>query len=108
MGMFDEYIPRPPLSCPACGKILEGWQGKDGPCAVMIWRQGVATPIDQAIEDESVRLTDAERADFRLPEEFLIYTQCCASYFIEADCACNDNVWRRTELEKAETAVQGK
>jgi len=108
MGMFDEYQPIPPLDCPACNAFLRGWQGKDGPCALFVWRQGVAAPIYQMIEDDDVRLTDEQLAEWRLPEEFTIYTTCCSGFFIEADCYCTDGVWTRTELLTAEHAVQRK
>lgn len=109
MGMFDEYIPDPPLDCPACGGVLDGWQGKDGPNALMVWQQGIAGPIDQAIEDEDIRLLPEQLATFRLPQEFLIYTQCCHEhFFIEAECHTADEIWMRTELDTAETTIQAK
>lgn len=73
MGMFDEFTPVPPLCCPACGKELHGWQGKDGENALMVWQQGVAAPIDQSIDDEDVKLEPEKLAVFRLPERFSIY-----------------------------------
>lgn len=109
MGMFDDYIPDPPLRCPACDSVLEGWQGKDGPNALMIWQQGIAGPIDQAIEDENVRLEPQQLSTFRLPDQFTIYTQCCGgSFFIDAECYASGGTWSRTELITAETAKQGK
>lgn len=108
MGMFDEYIPDPPLSCPACGKELHGWQGKDGPNALMVWKQGQAAPSDQAIEDQEIRLQPEDLATFRLPEEFLIYTQCCARFFIEADCACVQGTWTHITPTTVENATQHK
>ena len=53
MGMFDYYEPDPALACPVCRAPLAGWQGKDGPCALLVWRQGVASPVDQAVPEES-------------------------------------------------------
>ena len=109
MGMFDEYIPDPPLNCPACGSELDGWQGKDGPSALMVWRQGIAGPIDQAIEDEDVRLEPERLAEFRLPEEFEIYATCCVPEFlVEAVCTASDGVWSHTEMITAEMAKQSK
>ncbi len=107
--MLDEYIPDPPLDCPACGSVLDGWQGKDGPNALMIWQQGVAGPIDQAIDDEEVKLEPERLAKFRLPDRFSIYTTCCGrGFFVEANCYTNDETWSRTELVTAETAKQQK
>ena len=73
MGMFDEYIPDPPLRCPACGSLLDGWQGKDGLNELMVWRQGVAAPIGQSIGEDFEREPD-QLAKLRLPERFAIYT----------------------------------
>ena len=111
--MFDEYIPDPPLNCPACGKELEGWQGIDGPCALMVWRQGVAAPVKQQIADEDVRLTAEDLDHFRLPEQFLIYTNCCGGdrglgFFVEAECRTNQEIWMQADLITAETAKQHK
>lgn len=75
----------------------------------MIWRQGVAGPIDQAIDDEEVKLESERLAKFRLPDQFLIYTTCCGNgFFVEADCYTDDETWSRTELITAETARQQK
>ncbi len=109
MGMFDEYIPDPPLHCPACESPVGGWQGTDGPNALMIWQQGIAAPIDQAIEDEEVKLLPEQLAIFRLPEEFAIYTDCCGGhFFVVANCTSTDETWSRTELVTAETAEQAR
>jgi hypothetical protein len=106
--MFDEYIPDPPLNCPACGKELQGWQGKDGPNALLVWKQGQAAPVDQAIEDGTIRLEPENLAAFRLPEEFFIYTQCCARFFVEADCTCERETWTHITPTTAENATQHK
>ena len=82
MGMFDEYIPDTPLRCPACGSALDGWQGQGGgPNALMVWRQGIAEPIDQSIDDEEVKLEPEQLAKWRLPKQFTIYTFCCSRRF---------------------------
>ena len=107
--MFDEYIPDPPLICPVCGAMLEGWQGKDGPNALMIWKQGSKSPIDQAIDDEDIKLLPEQLATWRLPDEFLIYAACCGGHFFhEAKCYAADETWTRTVLITADTATQGK
>jgi hypothetical protein len=96
MSMFDWYQPVPQLSCPVCGRPLEEWQGKDGPCALFVWRQGVKHPIDQAIPDEEVRLDPEDWQRFTLPARFEIYTDCPDHQLIEADCAGPDQVWSST------------
>ena len=109
MGMFDHYIPDPPLRCPVCGSSPDDWQGKDGPNALMVWRQGIVAPVDQAIEDEEVRLEPHRLAEFRLPKIFLIYEYCCGGrYPLEANCRTTDGVWSSIELVTADRAVQYK
>ena len=110
MGMFDEFIPVPPLCCPACGKELHGWQGKGGEDALMVWQQGVAAPIGQSIDDEDIKLEPEQLAAFRLPERFAIYTFCCSdrNFFVEAECYCSGETWSRTDLVTAEEARQYK
>lgn len=106
MGMFDHYEPFPALSCPVCGQPLSDWQGKDGPCALLVWRQGCASPVDQAVPDESRADPDVLRA-LRLPVDFEIYTQCCGGrFFVTAQCQAPDGVWSRTKLETAANARQ--
>ena len=107
MSMFDSYFPDPPLRRPVCGTRLTGWQGKDGPNALMSWRQGVGAPIDQDIDDGDVKLASDELAKVRLPEQFTIYAPCCGGrFFVEAICQCADGTWTSTELVTAETATQ--
>ncbi len=109
MGMFDHYIPDPPLCCPVCGSALDDWQGKDGPNALMVWRQGHTAPIDQAIEDEDIRLLSHQLAKFRLPPIFKIYEWCCGGHFaLEAVCHTSDGIWSSTELITADTEMQKK
>lgn len=44
MEMLDYYEPTPAIDCPACSEPLSGWQGKDGACALVVWRQGADRP----------------------------------------------------------------
>src|SRR5688572_18632166 len=73
MGMFDIYKPSAETACPVCATPLQEWQGKDGPCALFIWAEGVSNPIEQAIDDEEVKLTPEDRENHVLPETFVIY-----------------------------------
>jgi hypothetical protein len=87
MGMFDHYIPDPPVKCPKCGKEISGWQGKNDPApALLVWKQGVAAPIDQRVDDEW-RGDPKVLQGLRLPEgEIWIYGgQCACGYFAEGD-----------------------
>lgn len=106
MSLLDLYEPDPPLKCPACGAKLEGWQGKDGDCALLVWRQGHPAPIDQELPDDIRGYPEVIEA-LRLPEEFEIYTQCCGEgFFISAYCTAPHGVWTHTELETWETTRQ--
>jgi len=71
MGMFDRYEPMPPVRCPYCGFEIKEWQGKEGPCALYNWRQGVATPValgfDETADEQCLEVKH------RLPEVFWFY-----------------------------------
>jgi hypothetical protein len=98
--MFDHYEPVPPVCCPKCGAELREWQGKDGPCVLLCWKQGEKYPVgglmsadsDEKVEDRST-----------LPETFGIYTSCgeCRAW-IDATCRGENYVWSRTEVSKVE------
>jgi len=106
MGFFDWYEPVPALHCPVCASPLSGWQGKSGPCALFVWRQGERHPVDQLAD--SMNIDEGERRDVELPQNFEIYTPCCGGhFFVEARCACVDGVWSVTELVTAEN-LRGK
>lgn len=53
MSMYDDYKPISDIPCPSCGKELLGWQGKDGPCDLLVYRQGEPMPT-QGIENRPV------------------------------------------------------
>lgn len=97
MGMFDHYQPDPLLLCPECKEELNGWQGKDGPCALLFWKQGEKHPVDEFghLENAPENVT--------LPEFFKIYTSCpkCKCW-IEAVCKGENYVWLNTTLVKSE------
>jgi hypothetical protein len=97
MGMFDWYEPVPPLSCPACGRALDGWQGKDGPNALFVWKQRHPNPVGQLV-DEECKLDETQRAAYRLPDEFGFYTQCVCDRWIQAEGHCKNGVWSDTRL----------
>lgn len=101
MSMFDWYRPKGTYNCPACGTALAEWQGKDGPCALFVWKQGSRNPVDQKVEDEELQWSDEEKRQFTLPESFVIYSYDCPHHQpIEAECTCVDGVWETTEIMK--------
>ncbi|MCA9610432.1 MAG: hypothetical protein KC619_32775 [Myxococcales bacterium] len=107
MGMFDEYQPEPPLVCSACGEELSGWQSKDGPCALLVWREGRSSPVDQRADPEC-RLPMEELAKLGIDADVEIYTTCagCRRH-AEATAILVDGVWRGTVRGRhaGETAV---
>ena len=100
MGMFDWYEPDQELQCPVCGAALSEWQGKDGECALFVWGEGEKHPIDQAIDDEDVRLAAEDYVYATLPEQFEIYSYDCSLHQpIVAACSTDDNgVWSQTRI----------
>jgi hypothetical protein len=93
VGFFDWYELQEPRTCALCGDPLDGeWQGKDGPCALFVWRQGLKHPVDQKVDDE-VALTIEDRDTRTLPSEFAIYTFCRNDHAAWVSCSCVDDVW---------------
>jgi len=95
--MFDWYQPSASFDCPNCGRPLSDWQGKDGPNALLVWREETAAPVDQRVDDD-LRVPAARIAALRLPSEFVIYTTCCGRFLIEAICETEFETWVRTRL----------
>jgi hypothetical protein len=101
VGMFDYYVPVPELFCPLCGSTLFGWQGKDGPCGLYVWRQGTASPIEQAASDDC-RLPAERIAECRLPEQLDIYPF-CGYRLVTAECLLHGDVWTRRTLKEVKS-----
>ena len=100
--MFDYYQPTEQFVCGECGLPLE-WQGKDGPNAPFVWRQGEAAPIDQPIVEES-RMDPVRRATYRLPPTFRLKGFCERHHITEATGRCDGEVW--TEIDVAPEPVE--
>lgn len=103
MGMFDHFEPVPPIEVD--GVVLSGWQGKAGPCALYIWRQGKASPIEHAV-DQEWKEKPAVVAGIRLPEgESLIYTtHPNDKRWINAAILVRNGTWVETRLRANEEA----
>ena len=98
MSLFDDYQPAGNLRCPHCEQPLRLWQGKDGPCALFVWREGMTAPVNQDVDDD-IALPTAERDALRLPSTFVIYSYDCAEHQpVEARCQCVDGVWSTTAI----------
>jgi hypothetical protein len=104
MGMFDYYNPKPQIACPVCETSNLEWQGKAGPCALFVWEQGQAAPVDQ-MASEDCRLPAEKRAGFRLPLRFEIYAQCACPTFLNAVGFTEHGFWTQTELLNPDNAV---
>lgn len=99
--MYDHYEPQPPLI--AHGVVLHGWQGKDGPCVLFIWRQHCPAPVDQAVDEECRGRADVVAAS-RLPDgKLTIYTGDSKEWFT-ATIVVRDGVWTDTVLDVKATA----
>jgi len=99
MGMFDEYLPEPPIECPKCGSGHLKFQGKDGPCNLLVWRQGFAAPVGVCDESEH---SDEYFATCQLPPVFTAYYGSCDSCGFPTTLAfwgaAPDGVWTSTEF----------
>ncbi|MFT3764576.1 MAG: hypothetical protein QM820_03525 [Minicystis sp.] len=100
--MFDYYEPGPVLRCPQCGSDLAGWQGKDGPCNLVVWQQGVLAPTHQEVNDE-LRLARDQLAQLRLPAVFGLYAECPCKLWVTATGFCRSDTWAETALGTAQT-----
>ncbi len=109
MGMFDWYIPVPDLICQNCKFPLEDWQGTDGACGLFVWKQGFIYPVEQ--RGDECNIDEDKRKKFRLPDDFIIYTECenCEDYWIEAECKTVNEVWTEIiEVRIESKKVKGK
>ena len=106
MAMFDYYEPVPALSCPVCRGNLAGWQGKDGPCALLVWRQGFQTPVGQNVMPECLWSAE-EMKGTRLPTEFFLYSDDCdCPEYVEAIGRTDSGTWVTTELVTTDNTNQ--
>jgi len=98
MGMFDWYRPAAASTCPVCGDPLDGWQGKEGPNALLVWAEGSAAPVDQRADDEWKPMLEHRWKDKGLPDEFEIHTFDDHDHWVSATCTAVDGVWRETRI----------
>ena len=98
MGMFDHYRPSGERRCPECQRLLESWQGKDGPNGLFLWVEGARAAADQLV-DEECRLDPEERQGFSLPRRFVNYSHDCPKHQpVDAECEAPEGTWTRTVL----------
>jgi hypothetical protein len=97
--MFDYYEPVPAPVCPWCDAPFKEWQGKDGPNALFVWRQGDSNPIDQPVVEES-RIGPSEYLRYRLPDLFRITDWCVNAHQTEGIGRSADGAWRTFDLDE--------
>lgn len=108
MGWFGWYAPADRLNCPVCGEPLLEWQGHEGPCARLVWRQFTAAPVDQRVDPE-LRPLPWPQPHWLLPTRFSIQSHDCGCpYPVEAFGHTESGVWWRTELVTLAKARQRK
>jgi hypothetical protein len=97
MGMFDWFKPDPPIQCPQCSRPVEGFQGKDGPCNLLVWTQGLPSPVDDPDTDDDWRSSPEYLAELRLPAVFEFYGSCdpCKQW-LDFTGFCQNGVWTET------------
>jgi len=97
MGMFDHYEPVPPIVFQ--GIALSGWQGKDGPCELLIWRQHSGVPVARAV-DAKWRSSPEQLSSYRPPDgELGIYTGLPdRTRWFSAKIVVHDGIWIETRM----------
>ena len=100
MSLLDYFYPDPPIPCPVCGEVLDGWQGWGGLCMLLYWRQGERHPFDTGWDKDTIDDVGVFLESCLLPERFTIstYNDCKCQRRILAYGWCEEGVWRRTEL----------
>lgn len=102
MGMFDWYYPAGELRCPIDDEPLTGWQGGEGPRALVVWHEGVKEPTDEWLAEEGLPLRSDQLARWTLPSTFRMYTSCSRGHHIVAIGTTHDGVWDSTEIVSPE------
>jgi len=95
--MWDWYEPEPTIPCPVCAVPLTWFQGKDGPCVRLVWRQDHAAPVEQDVDDD-VRFADSRIQEFRLPQTFEFGSICTNGHVVDLVGKCSGDVWTDWEL----------
>ena len=103
MTFCDHFIPSDEIRCFVCDDVLTDWDGFDGPCVDLTFRQGIAIPELPDWKDiptESGRpILDPNVVEERLPNEFVIYSHSCGCDFGNRARVFSENgVWVRCEL----------
>jgi hypothetical protein len=98
MGMFDYYEPVPPIACPHCGAVLRDWQGKQGPCGLLAWRQGHSKPVGGPDPEPGQESNTTWLERFSLPDSFEFYSFCECNHQTLARGTTESGVWSHSEV----------
>lgn len=90
--MFDSYEPATTPGCDLCGEAMTGCQGKDGPCALDVFREGVSRMSAALRIDEPTDALD----QFGLPMRFTFSCWCLKGHRQDYVGECVDGIWSRT------------
>jgi len=100
--MFDIYEPEPSLACPWCGQLVKHWQGKGGPCLLLVWHQGERHPVRNDVDEPM----DPKRfSEFTLPPEFDLVGVCPSHDTVRGVGRCHEGVWDETDISEALAAA---
>ena len=106
MGLFDWFIPDPPIPCPVCGGELTGWQGKHDENALYVWTQHVPNPVKQDGNPEfDGGNTEGKRLnDGRIEFDYGACRKCGfdswrADIHMQLVAVIENRVWTRTETD---------
>ncbi len=104
MGMYDDFIPDPPLRCPVDEAELDGWQGKDGPCALTTYRQG------DVLDDIPRRADHGVGDDWEASGPFELYTghdERGVDHWVEAHGVIVGGRWAETHIDRVTHGIDG-
>ncbi len=97
--MFDWYEPDGLNRCPSCGAPVKNWQGKDGRCILLVFRQGHRNPVEHRVDEDA---RSPLPIDERLPPVFGFYGACANAHWLDATGYCDESaLWVRSELDAA-------
>jgi hypothetical protein len=83
MGLYDTYCPNISYKCQNCASSIDGYQGKDGPNGLFLFKEGFDGAFDQTM-DQEFKISKDKLAKIKLPNRFEIYTFCDKCNFMNS------------------------
>ena len=90
MGLFDTYEPAIVPTCPVCAEPMAECQGKDGPNALLVWKEDDRLPVMR--RGDHVR----DWLDGFPPDRFYFACWCPNDHPAEFQGEIEDGTWVRT------------